>query len=32
MSVDPVTLSVVKGRLEQISDEMDAALFRAKRP
>lgn len=29
MSVDPVTLSVVKGRLEQISDEMDAALFRA---
>lgn len=29
MSVDPVTLAVVKGRLEQISDEMDAALFRA---
>ena len=29
MDVDPVTLAVVKGRLEQISDEMDAALFRA---
>lgn len=28
-AVDPVTLAVVKGRLEQISDEMDAALFRA---
>ncbi len=29
MSIDPVTLAVIKGRLEQISDEMDAALFRA---
>ncbi len=29
MEPDPVTLAVVKGRLEQISDEMDATLFRA---
>lgn len=29
MTVDPVTLAVIKGRLEQISDEMDATLFRA---
>lgn len=29
MKPDPVTLAVVKGRLEQISDEMDATLFRA---
>lgn len=27
--LDPVTLSVLKGRLEQIADEMDATLFRA---
>src|SRR5713226_4246584 len=26
--VDPVTLAVLKGRLEQIADEMDATLFR----
>ncbi|MEC8676840.1 MAG: hydantoinase B/oxoprolinase family protein [Pseudomonadota bacterium] len=26
---DPVTLAVLKGRLEQIADEMDATLFRA---
>lgn len=29
MSVDPVTLAVIKGRLEQIADEMDVTLFRA---
>ena len=29
MTIDPVTLAVIKGRLEQISDEMDATLFRA---
>ncbi len=29
MSLDPVTLAVLKGRLEQIADEMDATLFRA---
>ena len=29
MTVDPVTLAVIKGRLEQISDEMDVTLFRA---
>ena len=29
MSVDPVTLAVLKGRLEQIADEMDATLFRS---
>ena len=28
-SIDPVTLSVLKGRLEQIADEMDATLFRS---
>jgi N-methylhydantoinase B len=28
-SLDPVTLAVLKGRLEQIADEMDATLFRA---
>jgi len=29
MAIDPVTLAVLKGRLEQIADEMDATLFRA---
>lgn len=29
MSVDPVTLAIIKGRLEQIADEMDATLFRS---
>lgn len=29
MTVDPVTLAVIKGRLEQIADEMDVTLFRA---
>jgi N-methylhydantoinase B len=29
MSLDPVTLAVLKGRLEQIADEMDATLFRS---
>jgi N-methylhydantoinase B len=28
MSIDAVTLAVLKGRLEQIADEMDATLFR----
>ena len=28
-TLDPVTLAVLKGRLEQIADEMDATLFRA---
>lgn len=27
--IDPVTLSVLQGRLEQIADEMDATLFRS---
>jgi len=27
--IDPVTLAVIRGRLEQIVDEMDAILFRA---
>jgi N-methylhydantoinase B len=27
--IDPVTLAVLKGRLEQLSDEMDATLFRS---
>ncbi len=27
--IDPVTLAIVKGRLEQIADEMDATLFRS---
>src|SRR5688572_21102221 len=29
MTLDPVTLAVLKGRLEQIADEMDATLFRS---
>ncbi|MEO1676562.1 MAG: hydantoinase B/oxoprolinase family protein [Pseudomonadota bacterium] len=29
MSLDPVTLAVLAGRMEQIADEMDATLFRA---
>ena len=29
MSLEPVTLSILKGRLEQIADEMDATLFRS---
>ena len=29
MSLDPVTLAILKGRLEQIADEMDATLFRS---
>lgn len=28
-SMDPVTLAVLKGRLEQIADEMDATLYRS---
>ena len=28
-AVDPVTLAVLKGRLEQIADEMDATLYRS---
>lgn len=28
-ALDPVTLAVLKGRLEQIADEMDATLFRS---
>ena len=27
MSVDAVTVAILKGRLEQIADEMDATLF-----
>ena len=27
--IDPVTLAVLKGRIEQIADEMDATLFRS---
>jgi len=27
--IDPVTLAIAKGRLEQIADEMDATLFRS---
>ena len=27
--IDPVTLAVLNGRLEQIADEMDATLFRS---
>jgi len=27
--IDPVTLAVLKGRLEQVADEMDATLFRS---
>ncbi len=26
-TIDPVTLAVLKGRLEQIADEMDATLY-----
>ena len=29
MAIDPVTLAILKGRLEQIADEMDAVLFRS---
>ena len=29
MRIDPVTLAVLQGRLEQIADEMDATLFRS---
>ena len=29
MSLDSVTLAILKGRLEQIADEMDATLFRS---
>ena len=29
MGIDPVTLAILKGRLEQIADEMDATLFRS---
>ena len=29
VSLDPVTLAILKGRLEQIADEMDATLFRS---
>ena len=29
MRLDPVTLAVLKGRLEQIADEMDATLYRS---
>jgi N-methylhydantoinase B len=28
-ALDPVTLAVLAGRLEQIADEMDATLFRS---
>ena len=28
-AVDPVTLAILKGRLEQIADEMDATLYRS---
>jgi len=27
--IDPITLTVLSGRMEQIADEMDATLFRA---
>lgn len=29
MAVDAITLAILKGRLEQIADEMDATLFRS---
>lgn len=29
MNLDPITLAVLNGRLEQIADEMDATLFRS---
>src|SRR6202034_81475 len=28
-TIDPVTLAILKGRLEQIADEMDATLYRS---
>jgi N-methylhydantoinase B len=28
-AIDPITLAVLAGRMEQIADEMDATLFRA---
>ena len=28
-AMDPVTLAVLRGRLEQIADEMDATLYRS---
>ncbi len=28
-TIDPITLAVLRGRMEQIADEMDATLFRA---
>lgn len=28
-AMDPVTLAVLKGRLEQVADEMDATLYRS---
>ena len=27
--IDPITLAVLSGRMEQIADEMDATLFRS---
>jgi N-methylhydantoinase B len=27
--IDPITLAVLAGRMEQIADEMDATLFRS---
>ncbi len=29
MALDPVMLAILKGRLEQIADEMDVTLFRS---
>lgn len=29
LMIDPITLAVLKGRLEQVADEMDATLFRS---
>ncbi|GIT25177.1 MAG: hypothetical protein CM1200mP41_12210 [Gammaproteobacteria bacterium] len=29
VQIDPTSLAVIKGRLEQIADEMDATLFRS---
>ena len=29
MPIDAVTLAILKGRMEQIADEMDATLFRS---
>ena len=28
-ALDPVTLAVLRGRLEQVADEMDATLYRS---